>query len=353
MNLLLPFYVKVISRNEQYDFPVVLPFQLFQDNEGLVRQKGNDELNELLKSAYLTGSLFEGSLSNESGNIYFKDFEQFIASNSKSSRKLLEIGCGSGALLKTISHNFESAVGIEPGIGSIQTDDYEIISGFYPSDLIESDFDILIHFGVLEHIEDPYAFLESHHPKLTDNGIVIAAVPDCTDFLREGDISILFHEHFSYFNEDSLRALFIKCGFNPFNIQRFKGMLFIAARKGSLEKLKFEGKRVDLSVRINEKITTVIKCVNGFSDSEIAIYPCLRGINYMSLLGKYGVRLIDDSSELIGKIIPGFSKEIECFEQLSENPPKLILVTSKTYQKQILERIQGQKKLKDTKVDIL
>lgn len=353
MNLRLPFYVKAISKNEEYDFPSILPFELYQDENGLVRQKGNDLLNKLLKKAYLKGSLFEGSLSNESGNIYFDAFKEFVENCSNKKKNLLEIGCGSGVLLKSISENYERAVGIEPGVSAVNESGYEIISGFYPNDLKQEDFDAIIHFGVLEHIEDPYVFLESHDMKLAEDGVVIAAVPDCTDFLLEGDISIFFHEHFSYFSDISLETLFLNCGMFPFSIQKFRGMLFIAAMRGDKGKTKKESHSLGIDSIIDAKISNVANNLKSLSESDIAIYPCLRGINYMSLLGLTGVRLIDDGSQLIGKLIPGFLREIESFQELIDNPPKLIMVTSKTYQEQILTRIKDQKALRHTKIELL
>ncbi|WP_305982451.1 class I SAM-dependent methyltransferase [Roseivirga thermotolerans] len=354
MNLNLPFYVRAIDKDEEYDLPHVLPFKLFEDENGLIRQQANDELNELLKRAYLKGSLFEGSLSNESGNIYFDSFKEFVERHSVKKRRLLEIGCGSGVLLKSVSKNYQKAVGIEPGISEVKESQYEIVSGFYPDDLEEGNFDTIIHFGVLEHIEDTYGFLQSHLLKLAQEGVVIAAVPDCTEFLLEGDISIFFHEHFSYFSETSLEALFLNCGLLPISIQKFRGMLFIAAVRGSEGSLpKKEEHFKEINPIIKAKISNVESKVKEFSESEIAIYPCLRGINYMSLLGLTGVRLIDDSSQLIGRLIPGFSKEIESFRELTENPPRLIIVTSKTYKDQIVKRIQEQDSLRDTRIEIL
>lgn len=349
-----PLYFRPLNKDEQYDFPTQFPFNCFQDENGIIRQKVDNILSELLKKAYLEGSLFEGSLSNETGSNYFNAFRNFLISNKAGNKSVLEIGCGRGNLLKSISKEFDYAIGIEPGVVNETSGNYKIISGFYPDDIKDDEFDMIVHFGVLEHIEDPYKFLSSHMQKLSDNGVVITAVPDCSNSLLEGDISIFFHEHFSYFDSFSLKALFVKCGFNPIYIERYMGMIFIAANK------KKKNEIISPSIELNnfnsnfknrfEKIQTTL---NNFIDSDIAFYPGLKGINYMALLGRTGVRLIDDSTELKDKFIPGFERQIENFESLSKSPPKIIYITSNTYKEQIINKIKQDPKLINSQIEII
>jgi SAM-dependent methyltransferase len=294
-------------------------------------------------------------LSNETGSNYFSAFRQFLIKNINGNKSVLEIGCGRGNLLKSISTEFNLAVGIEPGIAKEISGNYKIISGFYPDDIQEGEFDMIVHFGVLEHIADPYGFLESHLDKLSDNGVVVAAVPDCSIALLEGDISVFFHEHFSYFDSTSLSNLFIKSGFSPIMIERYMGMIFISAKKQE-KKDTTNNKLIELNnfkLKFDNNLSKLQNALSPFLDNDIAVYPALKGINYMTLLERTGVRLIDDSSELRDKLIPGFIRPIENFESMSQSPPKIIFITSSTYKEQIINKINQNIELKKSQIEII
>lgn len=353
MQFQLPFYIKSIDNLKDYNYPLSLPFEAYIDDKiGLLRQKENRLVIDHLELAYAEGSLFEGSLSNESGNVYYQPFVDFILRNSNTAGNILEIGCGNGALLKGLKQHFTELVGIEPAAEDLVQDNLTIYSGFFPNKKITGRFDQIIHFGVLEHIVNPSDFLVEHKKHLREKGKVIIAVPDATDSIMNGDLSMFFHEHLSYFNLESLKNIFGVNGFEVLDTERQFGMIFLSAKK-SEEKYNLKPKTIDFEGKYREKLLRLESKLKKYPETKIAVYPGLRGINYLHLLNLKKVRLIDDSTELLERFVPGFEKPIEGFKGLTEKPPLVILVTSLTFKNQIVDKIQQVDSLKNCKIEFL
>lgn len=349
----LPFFVKCLTEGEKYSFPDALPLHIYFEKElGALRQKENKTVNEYLEIAYQYGSLFEGSLSNESGLAYLKPFYEFILNNSKDFENILEIGCGNGQLLKLLTNKFNNLVGIEPSEKVNEIEGITIVKGFFPNDLTQKKYLNIVHFGVLEHIPDSINFLSSHKGYLENNGRLTFAVPDCSVNYEEGDISMFFHEHFTYFNEDNIDLLLRKTGFSIIKKEKVLGMLFVSAQV-QVKNCPTIYLPNTFEIKLKRKLASVRKTLNFFSETEIAVYPALRAINYLHLFNKKSVRLVDDSTELEGKFIPGFEKTIESFKTMENHPPKMILITSNTFKKQIKEKIENSLKLQNCQIEYL
>ena len=74
--------------------------------------------------------------------------------------KVLEIGCGNGFLLETaLDQGWKNVIGVEP---SIEHSKFSVKAGnriYRDFNEIDIKFDNIIHFYVLEHVNDPKDFL--------------------------------------------------------------------------------------------------------------------------------------------------------------------------------------------------
>lgn len=78
----LPFYYKAHNSKGNGGFPEIFPFNIYFDLElGIIRQKNTEELEYCLRKIYIQGSLVEGSISSESGNIYIEKMYNYIKTN--------------------------------------------------------------------------------------------------------------------------------------------------------------------------------------------------------------------------------------------------------------------------------
>jgi len=138
----------------------------------------------------------------------------FLEQHIHPGQDLLEIGCSSGFMMEAFTDHGIHCVGIEPsGVFSdfLRAKNYEV----YPSldefrKKSKKTFDLIVHFFVLEHVRNPYAFLHESIALLKENGKIIAEVPCVNDPLTS-----LYHipafenfywsiAHHYYYNPKSL-----------------------------------------------------------------------------------------------------------------------------------------------------
>ena len=110
---------------------------------------------------------------------------------------VVEVGCGAGAFLDLLfKQKCVDGLGLEmnPDAANVA-----VIKGrrVIQSDLARfavkyaAEFDVVCHFQVLEHVPDPYAFLENCVKLLKQDGLMIVAVPNGNSFLRYCPDSLL------------------------------------------------------------------------------------------------------------------------------------------------------------------
>ena len=149
---------------------------------------------------------------------------KYITPHLHSARDLLEIGCSSGFMLHPLAERGLNCVAIEP---SGVFGDYVRSQGIatFPSleVLLENEgrcqFDLIMHFFVLEHISSPLEFLNSQLASLRPGGKLIFEIPNVADALYTVyDIPAFERFYWSiahpwYFSEASLRYLLNQIGY--------------------------------------------------------------------------------------------------------------------------------------------
>jgi len=209
----LPFYYTPLRRPTNDDLPDHLPFALDMDyRTGTLVQVPNKEVSDALSQAYSKGSMPTGMMDEEGiGKEYAEDFLAFLQQRADACSKrgsVLEIGCGTGYLLYRLKLLGADVLGLEPGPhgqdGSKRFG-IPIIKDFFPSPKIAGEFDLVVLFSVLEHVESPSGFLGSVLPLVKENGRIAISVPDCEPYMGAGDISMLYPEHLSYYTQTTLR----------------------------------------------------------------------------------------------------------------------------------------------------
>src|SRR5881392_2613439 len=124
--------------------------------------------------------------------------------------RALEIGCGGCLMLAALGARGIDVAGIDPSPVAAEAGRRKgvpVIESFFPPALNLEPVDLVLHSDVLEHVEDPVAFLRSHHTFLTAQGCVAVAVPDSTESVALVDLSMLMHQHVNYFTQGSLRRV--------------------------------------------------------------------------------------------------------------------------------------------------
>ena len=217
--------------------PDSLPFTLGVSTQtGALVQEPNSVVSSALTRAYELGSMITGQMDEQGiGRGYADDFLRFMARAGDSdggtrfeAARVLEVGCGNGYLLTRLRALGADVLGLEPGEHGQAKYDVPVVRDFFPSPHVTGTFDAIIMFGVLEHVEDPRAFLTDIFARLRPGGEVLLAVPDCGPYIEAGDLSCLIHEHWSYFDQGSLAHTLRSAGGDEVEVRHgeFGGMLF-------------------------------------------------------------------------------------------------------------------------------
>ena len=151
---------------------------------------------------------------------------------------LLEIGCGPGDFLRGArSAGFTTITGVEPGDGEAE---YARNLGFDVHNQMflevnfgDARFDVIVSRQVIEHVLDPVEFLTTATALMRPGGCIMLETP-CSSHIRARragrDWRYLWPPwHLNLFNENSLEALFIRCGLKPVSFRRHIRKTYITA----------------------------------------------------------------------------------------------------------------------------
>ena len=341
-----------------------LPFKLtFDEQTGLLIQQPQEEVEKSLSIAYELGSVLGSNVDEDGqGRLYAEDFLAFIdgamANIEPDECHVLEIGCGNGYLMSRLAGRVASIVGIEPGPqGQIGADrfDLNIIRGFFPETLEKRKFSVIILNSVLEHIQDPATMMRMVSQYLEPGGIAVISVPDESAYVLSSDVSTLFHEHWSFFDETTLKNVVAIAGMRALSCQksRFGASIYasIAASETShTEALEGVENAIKLARRYLQEARDNCnilgdECLKMTSNGKtLGIYVPARFVNAMviSKMSSLRVRFFDDDPALVGTYYPGIPIRIEAGFALLENPTDSLLIMSRTFGPQLADRLRSQ-----------
>ena len=155
---------------------------------------------------------------------------KYLAPHLDEHSRVLEVGCSSGFMLFPLAEAGHDCTGIEPsGVFSefVKNRGLTAYDSLRQMQEVAPDvqFDVILHFFVLEHIADPVAFLEAQLNLLKPGGKIIFEIPNAADPLYSVyDIPAFERFYWSvahpwYFSEDSLHYLLKQIGL-PYEILR-------------------------------------------------------------------------------------------------------------------------------------
>ena len=180
--------------------------------------------------------IYDETYQNEQGcSVFFKEHLSAVSLIVKKHLKdgrAVEVGCGKGTFLEYLRSLACEVVGVDPAYEGKA--EYIKKTAFSRELGLFGDMVILRH--VLEHIPDPYAFLESISEANGRSGLIYIEVP-CLDWIAENQAWFdVFYEHVNYFRIENFRNFFgniIDCG------HLFGGQyIYVVAELSSLRKPK-------------------------------------------------------------------------------------------------------------------
>jgi SAM-dependent methyltransferase len=356
---MVPFYWRTKASKNQppQDIPDRLPFRFsFDPGVQLIIQQRDGEVLQWLDRVYLedanVGYLQEGhALAESYGGEFLDFFQRAIGVLPRRPATAADIGCGGAYLLQQVKASGLKVKGIDPSPVTVAAGlraGIEIIQSVYPTPALDEKFDVLFHYDVLEHVDDPVAFLRAHKGNLTEGGVVVFAVPDCTHHIEFGDVSMALHEHLNYFDKASLANTVRAAGFEPVMLEAAQhgGVLMcfaVVAGAGVPEPREASGswqKFADFSLRARSSLQHFADCAASAHGTELGLYVPLRAFPYLSQVSPdVRLRFFDDDPGLLGRYFDGFDVAIENRADLEAQPPAHLMICSLAFGDRIAQRL--------------
>jgi 2-polyprenyl-3-methyl-5-hydroxy-6-metoxy-1,4-benzoquinol methylase len=348
--------------------PQTMPMQVtVNPASGALVQIANQDVEVALERAYTEGSQIGTPLSAAGlGRASLEDFMDFVGEATRerplAGARVLEIGCGTGALLTRLAHAGAEVVGVEPGLQAAEharAAGLEVIAQpFEPELFPDRRFDLIVHYGVLEHIARPVEFLRAQLLLLADNGVIVCSVPDCSLPMSKGDLSMLVHEHLSYLTAESLGGTGALAGARTIGARRSRsaGAMYCgwAPAPGDRPAILAEDRLARHFLRAAPRS---LRAVQAFAERlarqerTLGIFCPARFINYQALAPVLPrLRYFDDDPLLEGRYYPPFDVRVEPRAGLLARPVDEVLVMSWTFGEQIAQDLRSRPELAATAV---
>ena len=139
----------------------------------------------VLASAYerVSASYFD-SLENDPRYVRFYQWLEQLAKQHASGRTILDVGCGEGVFLSTLSDEW-SRHGIEPsasGAKLAQQRQLDVSQATLDSSSKRYEADVITALDVVEHVIDPHRFIESFKRHLCAGGVLLLLTGDADSY---------------------------------------------------------------------------------------------------------------------------------------------------------------------------
>lgn len=354
----LPFHLGANDVPSNDGLPDTLPFALgVREDVGLLVQVPHAGVAALLEEAYSRNFRFGTAMSGESiGSAYADDFLTFLREqvvfDLQHPIRVLEIGCGTGYLLHRVRELGAEVTGIEPAeYGQEGAARYgldirrEMFRGL--SDLASSRFDLILHYAVLEHVEDPVSWLRLQSRYLLPSGAIAFAVPNDREYILHGDISTFCHEHWNYFSPSSLARVVEEAGLRLTYVRHsgYGASIYAIVRPNGAATHPPED--YDLTTEFGRQIEQFTGAVRRFVDTNrrsgrsLGIYCPGRAINVLHHLQiGGGFRFFDDDPNIHGKFLPPCTVPVEPRSALLDDPVDDLLIMSLTFGQKLREELR-------------
>ncbi len=335
--------------------PERVPFTFDYDaNTGLIIEKRSPELESLLADIYAreanVGFLQDG---HNLLQTYGADFWRFLSTlvEQAQPQQVLEIGCGGCVLLERLKEKGCHVRGIDPSpiaVSAGQRKDIEIIQAFFPSEGLNVTPDLIYQVDVLEHVDDPVDFLKHQAALIADDGLIVVNVPNCSQSIAAGDISMALHQHVNMFDEASLANVYHAAGLEVVQLERsqYGSALYCTGRKA---------KKAQTAVTSDETQWHLFqqaarRSIDAFqamanevkqSSQSIGFFMPQRAFPYLGTMGWFdGFRVFDNNSVWHNKYLDGLDIPIENQQDLIKNPVEHLLIMSLTFCDELVNELQ-------------
>ena len=335
------FVKRDISKNFKYYFNQAL---------NICKDCGHLQLKNFVNPHILYNNIYanrtsESFLSDNAINFFKRFLFKFLKNTKK--KNILEIGCNDTKLLNSIGNKFNHVYGIDPiwikKKSNLNKKKFSIIGNFiekFELKKINRNLNAIISTHNLEHIQNPFEVLKKFVDRLDDKTIFFIEVPDADLMIENLRFDQIFHQHYHYFNYNSLKNLTnrLNCKIigKSINYKFWGGSLMIAFQKNKNIKNNIKNNYKKISKEIHygyknfrnkyKKIDNQLKKENnivGYGAGQMVpsvAYHLNKKLDYLSFF-------VDDNPNRANKKYPFIKARIKLFDHnILKN--KKVLITA-------------------------
>lgn len=248
-------------------------------------------------------------------------------------KSVIEVGCNDGYMLENFKH-IEHA-GYEPSAGPANVARSKGLTVFNVNFYSASQkVDMILAFNVVPHTPNLRQMIQDIKKSLNPNGVVVIEVQDLTNLLKRGYFDCIYHEHYSYFEHNTLMSCFEEEGlvlFEAEEIPSHGGSLRYYFRHSIKNEFFKEKEYADFSALKEKSRITKGRIRNLIDSWNVVMYGApAKGntlLNYCGVKADDVCYTIDETEQKQNKFLPGSHIPIRAPHDLFgiESPKMLIL----------------------------
>lgn len=311
--------------------------------------------------SYFKSVITAASISGDAKKSKIKQLSNFKKKFKLKNKKIIEIGCGTGAVLDLIKINEMKAYGLEYSKKSVsegRLKKRKIIRGYLGDiNMIKhGPYDGFICYNFLEHIPNINSFIEKISNNLTPEGVGLVTVPNLNYLIKTRSFYEFVPDHLSYFTIQTLKNLFKSHNYKIIEsnlINNENDILLLVKRKRHLKKTIFNKpkKLLDIKkkyVEVTRLINKLTKIKNNYISNKKKIAVWGAGHRTLALLAiskfKEIEYIIDSAKFKQGLYSPiNFTKIVPPETLKSEHVDLLIIMLPGIYPDEVIKLVKKMK----------
>lgn len=311
------------------------------------------------KYSYVSGT-------SETLSIYFNFLSETLIARFGIGKKILDIGSNDGSFLEKFVSSDWRMLGVDPAVNLIPESvarGVTTIPAFYDevtADLLSSDFDVVVAMNVFAHTQNPLGILKGIKRNLSNNGRAFVQTSQANMF-KSGEFDTVYHEHISFFNVRSMKALLRRAGLQLANVSivPIHGMSYLWEISNIEEEHKSFAREIEeesfgiynpetyvnFAQSATHKAAEVQKKISEFRAKKYKIVSygaAAKGntfINFADLEFDY---ILDDTPQKISKMSPAGGCVVSNPKILSDiSGPLLVVIPAWNFRAEIIEKIRS------------
>jgi hypothetical protein len=266
-------------------------------------------------------------------------FAELIINNIPNFESLAEIGAGNGVLslsILNIKNNINYNI-IDPYYFGIK-ENRNIINDYVENvDLNTINTNIIVMSHVFEHFYDPLTIIKKI-AKSQNIEYVCLCFPDLETYIKNNTYNVLTPEHTYYIENNFLKQIFLKYGFETIIEEKFKEhSIFLIFKKTSIlnndiiPKNKYSLNDIknyyDIIFKKINKLNNILSLTNNNIDAYI--FPCSIHTLYLFAFGlktNYFKSILDNSKHKLNKYLYGYNIICKSFDNFIKNDKKSLVI---------------------------